>query len=556
MPFFSQKQPAWWLEVVALPGFKQGVAGMLVASLAINLASLALPLTMMQVYDRILGNQATHTLIWMITGCLLAMVLEAVVRLARSHVSGWLAARFEHRVGMMAINHLVNSPMSHFERHGVGVHLERLESVATLRGFYAGQIFQVLLDLPFSLLFLATVALLGGWIVAAPILLLVVFLLIFRYFRAKFDIFRSKQVEINDRRYNFLIEALSGIHLIKSMAFEEQMMRRYERLQSTAATTNMSVTLWSNLPITAGAFFSQAMTFVVIAAGGPAVMEGTMTLGTLTACSLLAGRALQPVQMAIGFWLRFSDARIAQQQLQHVFDLPTDIPPGTPTFPADIEGSLHLQGVSFAYREDAPVILQDLELHVPARTMVGIQATSSSGATTLCHLLLGLLKPNQGAVFIDDYNLAEWDHSQLRGRVEYLPQSGVLFPGTILDNIALFDNKHMAAALDAANLLGLNELVATLPQGYETEVTSQSNATLPMGMIQRIAMARCFVMRPRVVIFDKASSSLDRESEKVFLDFFTRLKGQCTLILLTDNPELLAICHHRYQLVNGSLLVQ
>ncbi|MBF0146566.1 MAG: ATP-binding cassette domain-containing protein [Magnetococcales bacterium] len=543
----------WWQAVLALPGFKNGLASMMTASLAINLTAMALPITLMQVYDRILANKSTHTLIWLVFGCVVAILLEAALRLARAHISGWQAARFEHKVGMQAIHQVVHCPLIDYERHGVGVHLERLEAVQTLRGFYAGQIFQILLDLPFALLFLATIAVLGGHLVWAPILLLVTFLMLFINFRKNFNTFRSKQLEINDRRYNFLIETLAGIHLVKSLAFEEQMMRRYERLQNTAATTNMNVTLWSNLPIALGSFVSQAMTFVVILAGGGAVMSGSMTLGTLTACSLLAGRALQPVQMAVGFWLRFSDAQIAQGQVQKIFDMPRHTAPDSPPFPADIEGTIHLHELSFTFRPDTPPVLKDIELHVPARTMLGIRATSSSGATTLSHLLMGLIRPTTGTVFIDDYNLEEWDHTQLRGRVEYLPQNGVLFPGTILENIALFDAKRLAAANDAANLLGLNEMVASLPQGYGTEVTSQSNTTLPMGLIQRIALARCFVMRPRVVIFDKANAALDRDSAKVFLEFFTRLKGQCTLILLTESPELLAMCDQTFELAQGSL---
>jgi ATP-binding cassette subfamily C protein LapB len=551
--YFRPGNP-WWAAMRALPGFSGSAVQLLAASLAINLLSMAMPLTMMQVYDRIVAYEAKTTLSWLVIGCTVAVLMENMLHLARFHVTGWMAAKFDHMVGCSAMHRLLSAPLPVFERVGVGVRLEEFYAVNTLRGFYSGQIFQILLDLPFSVLFIATVAVLGGMLGVVTLVMVAALVLFFILLKNHFARHRKRQVDLNDRRFNFVIEVLTGIHLVKSQAIEEQMLRRYESLQSSMADNNMRVALWSALPIHTGVLFSQAMMFILIAVGGPSVMDGSMTLGTLTACTMLAGRALQPIQMAAGFWLRFSDADIAREQLGHIAVMPPDVEADAPLFPPDIQGAVRVQGITFRYREDLEPVVQDVSLDVEPRQMVGIRSGSASGVTTLCYLIRGMLTPESGQVYIDDYDLNEWDHSRLRGRVEYVPQSGVIFSGTILDNITMFDSSKRQAALDAAVLIGLDQLVSALPQGYESVVTTQAGVTMPTGLIQRISLVRAFVMRPRVLIFDNADASLDQSGERAFLDFFSHLKGQCTVVLCTRNEFLLKLCDVRYAMEQRTLV--
>ncbi|MBF0444923.1 MAG: ATP-binding cassette domain-containing protein [Magnetococcales bacterium] len=548
------KGSSWFQGLKALPHFGESIRDLLSSSLAINILSLALPITLMQVYDRIIGNEAKTTLVWLVFGCCSAILLETALRLARSHVSGWMAARFDHLVGVGAVERVLSTPLQIFEKDGVGVHLERIYAINTLRGFYAGQIFQVMLDLPFSLIFIATIWLLNAKLVLVPLVVITIFLTIFTTFKWQFEKNLIEQGLVNDRRYNFIIELLSGIHLVKSLSLEEQMLRRYDRLQASAAKSNMKVTTWSELPTNIGGLFSQFMMFGIIAVGGPAVMDGSMTLGTLTACTLLGGRALQPIQSAGGFWMRFANAKMAREQLQELAELPLEFKPGIPTFPNELEGHIKLDNVSFRYTVETPYLLKDVKISLAANKMVGISGSSAVGTTTLAYLLMGILKPENGVVYLDDFNLAEWNTSNLHGRIEYLPQNGVLFSGSIIDNIAMFNPLNRAAALDAAALFGLNDLVSNLAQGYETKVTSQSNDTMPTGLIQKIAIARAFVLRPRILLFDKSNVAMDRESEEIFLDFFKRMKGRSTIILISNQANLLSLCDEQYLLENANLI--
>jgi len=526
---------------------------LLLVTVLVNILALALPLTLMQVYDRILVNQAIDTLVWLIVGCVVALSLEATLRITRAFISGYMAARFEHAAGCEAVDRLLNSRLEEFERDELGTQLDRLNAVSTLRGFYAGQPFQILMDFPFALLFLVAVGYLGGAIVLVPLGVILVFFATVFYFRRYFEYARSQQIDISDRRISFIVEILNRIHAVKAISMEEQLLRRHEKLQAESAEVNMSVSFWNILPSNLGAMFSQITIFGVIGIGAGRVTDGTLTLGALTACSLLSARAMQPIQNLAGFLLRFSEARIAQSRFNKILTLAREVPEGRPPFPEDITGIIEMRDVSFRYGDDLPYVLQNVSLTMAARSMIGIHGTSLSGTTTLLYLTMGILKPESGTVLIDAFNLAGWDHTDLKGRVEYLPQSATLFGGTLLDNIALFDPSKHGAARDAASVVDLDALVASLPMGYETRVNSQSNDLLPSGLIQRVAIARALVVRPRILLLDKTDSAMDRDSQLLFRWLIEQLKGTCTIVMVTNQPSILTLADEVYEIAGGRL---
>lgn len=528
-------------------------ADLLVATVLINMLSLALPLTMMQVYDRIIANRTVDTLVWLIVGCIVALLLEGALRIVRAFISAYMAARFEHTAGCQAVHKILNSRLDAFDQDGPSTHLDRLNAVGALRGFYAGQAFQVLMDLPFALLFLIAVGYLGGIIVLVPVCVILAFLATAVFLNRRFKAAREQQIEANERRTGFVVEVLSRIHTLKAVSMEEQMLRRYEKLQASGAQSDMNVGLWTMLPANLGSMFSQAAFFGVICIGAGQVMNGTLTIGVLTACSLLSTRAMQPILSIAGFLLRFSEVRLAQGRFEKILQLEDEGTEGLPTFPADVRGAIELRDVSFRPTPDLPDIFQEVSLTVPAGAMVAIHGANLRGTSTLLQLMLGLRRPSQGTVLIDGLNLSGWDYTSLRGRVGYIPQSAALFKGTILDNITMFDTDMRSAALDAAGLVGLDELVARLPMGYETPVTAQASSLLPGDVVHRVAIARTLVVRPRILLLDKIDTAMDRDSQTVFRWLLEHLKGKCTIVIVTDQPNLLELSDEAYELTGTHL---
>ncbi|MEO5349969.1 MAG: ABC transporter transmembrane domain-containing protein [Magnetococcus sp. YQC-3] len=544
----------WYAKLGILPFSRQTLRDSLLVTATIHFLSLAVPITLMQVYDRILPNEAGSTLFWLVFGAVLALLMDGVLRWARLVISAWNTARFEYLIGSDAVGRILSSRLEDFEKSGIGVHLDRLGSVSSLGGFYAGQLPMVLFDVPFAAIFLVAIWYLGGNIVLFPLAMAGLYFLILYYARQKYEKAKIQQIATNDRRFNYIIETLSGLHLVKAQTLEEQMLRRYERLQEATGEANMEMTYWNTLPNNLSGAFSYLTMFGLIAVGSSSVISGDLTFGGITACTMLAGRAMQPIQNAFGFWFRFADVTIAADRLRSIADLRPEMAEGLPPFPKNIEGSLCVEDLSFRFQPDLPYIFHHAQLLLPPKSMTVILGKSSTGTTTLMYLLMGALKPESGLVRIDDYNLAEWDHTDPHGWLAYLPAQGTLFKGSILDNIALFNANHHTAAMDAAAMLGLDEPIAALPMGYETQVDSQAANFLPSGLIQRICLARALVVRPRILLLDKTNAAMDKESEQIFFWLINHLKGRCTIVMVTSHPELLSMADRVYEIHNGTLL--
>ncbi|QJB56899.1 ABC transporter transmembrane domain-containing protein [Pseudodesulfovibrio sp. zrk46] len=556
LSYFKQKR-GLLRDIVSMPLFLRSSPDLLLASIGINVLSLALPIILMQVYDRIVPNKAVSTLLWLVIGFFGALILDSILRICRSTIVNWISARFEHSLAHACVSRWLTSNLEEFERDGAGVHLDRLRAVSALKSFYAGQAFQLIMDLPFALLFLGVIGFLGGRMVAAYAGgMAILYLIIISFIRARYSKDRIRQKTIGDRRYNFLVEALSGIHTIKSITLEESMLRRHERLKADGAKADYDVIFVGNLPVSLGNMFSQFILFGVLFFGGSQAISGQMTLGSLAACTLLSGRFFSPFKSLASFWVRHADIKIAKEQIKGIADLGEEYDPTAPCLASEIAGVIQMKKVSFRYDEKSPYVLKDLNLHVSKGRMVCLNTQGSRGTTTLLNLIYGMLKPTEGEVYIDDANIQDICHNDYKGRMEFIPQNGTLFNGTIFENLTLFNPAHRDAALDAASLLGLDTILSDLPHGYETHVGNRLYEFLPSGVIQRICLARSLAIRPRIMLMDRASYAMDAESEEHFYWLLDKLKGQCTMVIATSDPVILAKADTVYTIADGRLTEQ
>ncbi len=539
-------------DLIALPRVVGCVPELALASLTINLLSLALPLVLMQVYDRIVPNRTLETLIWLVIGFCLALGLEAVLRLCRSTITNWAAARFEHAVGYDCLLDVVRSRLDAFGQHGVGEYLERFAALSTLRRFFSGQAVQVALDIPFAVVFILTIAFLGGatvaWYVIAAIAVYLAAVFLLRPFYQKR---RIRQRGLGNERFSFVVQALSGIHTLKALTAEEPMARRYERLQTDTSRINFELSLLESLPASLAVLCSQLILFGVILLAGQRVIAGVVTMGGLAACSLLAGRCFQPFASAAALWLQYADIRAAKEQIAAMQNLPSESPASAPPLPPDIRGDLALERVVYGSGHGRVHLLDGVDLTVPARSMAGIFPAEGQESGTLLQVAMGLLRPVSGAVRVDDIDLGTVDVADLRGRMAYVPAAGTLFHGSILDNLSCFNPRYRENALDSAALMGLDSAIAQLPHGYETVVGNRLHEALPTGVVQRIALARALVVRPRILLLDAVDGLMDQESLDVMCWLMGKLKGQCTVLLVTSEPRLLGLCDAVYRFKEG-----
>ncbi len=542
-------------KVAYTPG---GIFDLILASVFINILALAMPLTLLQVYDRIIPNSAQGTLIMLIVGVGSALILEAFLRQGRSYVSGWMGARFEHLAGVAAVERILNVSIVDYEKQGSGVHLERFNALGPLKEFYAGQAILALCDLPFAVLFLGAMYYLAGHLVLVPIALIILFAITAILVGNKLKDALESRMLADDRRYSFIIEVLGGIHTVKGLAMEEQMIRRYERLQETCAGADYNVALHSSSASSTGALFSQLVLFCVVGYGATFVIDGALTVGGLAACTMLAGRSMQPLQKAVGIWTRFQSIQLALDRVQQLFRMEEEKQSGLPELPP-VRGDLVVEELSFTYGknkdgEDLPPLFDGVNINVEAGETIGISGSGSSGKTTLLYLLMGVFGPTTGRVLVDNLDLADYDASSIRRQVAYLPQEGVLFNGTILENVTMFRDEKIDDGLDISRLLGLDGVVAHMPHGYDTMVGDGAGDKLPKGIKQRIAIARALVDKPRILLFDEANAAMDSAGDNTLRTLLERLKGRVTLVLVTPRPSMLSLADRIFDITDGKLI--
>ncbi len=531
------------------------------ASIVINLLALAFPLLMLQLYDRILPHQSLDTLGLVAVAVGLAVALESIVRALRSFTTAWISARFEHRAMLAVAERTLAEPLHEFERKGTGTVVDGFKSVSTLKYHYSGQTFQQLMDLPFTVLYVAIVFILSPWV--GLLLLVGYFIFICITWRnGQQDpelIKEQKQADL--RRANFLNETLGNVHTLKSMTMESLMLRRYERLQEGCARIMSKVTYALDMSSGIGNIFSPLMNTLVVALGAWLVITGHLTNGELAACILLGMRSLAPLQRLGGMWAKYQQDEVLRDNLAEILKQPGlvvhprsfDVTPKVVDRPLQ-PASLQFDNVSYGFPGLKTKLFENLSLQIGAGECVAIKGESGSGRSTLLQLMAGILMPTSGTVAIDGQLITDIDVNRMTEKVAYLPQKAVMFEGSLLDNVSVFDPARVDRALGTAKSLGLGDFVSKMPRGWDSIVGDMAADSLPPGYRQRIAIVRALSNQPNIILFDDATSVMDSEGDAVFLRFLEAVRGKVTVVIVSQRPSFLRLANRTMYLQEGKLL--
>lgn len=552
--FMSMLHPALPDEAIKRPAVSFDVkrTHLILASLSINLLALALPIMTLQVYDRILVNENIATLYVLATGVCVVVVMEVILRLGRAYVITWASAVYEHVIACNAMRYMLAADLSSLEKTEQGEQLQRIAGITKLREFFGGQALTILIDLPFVLIFLGVIAYLSGVLVLVPIVLLSVFVLIAFSVGKELKETLMHREKLDELRMGFIIETLNGIHTVKSLGIETLFQRRYENLQKQTSLANYSVTKQTNKAINFGALFTQGMIIGIIGFGAPLAMQGQLTLGSLIACVLLSGRIMQPVQRTLGVWTRYQDFKLALDKIIDVFDLPTH----ARSIPSELsknEGRVEISNLCFSYGQDEPLLFNNLNLSLEPGQSISISDDYSSGKTSLLRIMAGLYKPLRGKVLVDGIESMRYPARMLIKRIGYLAMEGTIFRGTIWENLTAFGGLQEDKVLELVRLLGLDKEISKLPAGYETRLEGSTADPIPPGVKQRITIARVLASKPKVILFDNADRALDKEGYNQVYRLLARLKGKVTMIIVTNDRNIMGLAQHEYVLEEQTL---
>lgn len=524
-------------------------------SLMTNLLALALPLGMLQIFDRVLKNQSVDTLIILTMGIVLMMVLEEILKGINTTVTNWLGARFKHRASMQVLNKFFQIPMNLFSKEEPGAYGEKMQTVSKVADVYSGSALLILLDLPFIFVFLGVIWLIAGDLVIVPVVLMSLFILSVIFF-GRWMYRQIMTRDLNDeRRISFLTEILSGALSVKTMSLESIMQRRYERLKENSAEQGERLFFGNNFASNLGSVMSQIMIVLVIFFGATLVLEGEMSSGALAACMMLSVRSLQPLQKALGTWMRYQAFMVGDRRLTNVLSMPGSHELGLPAL-EEIRYGLRLDQLFLSHDGDdeKSYLFEGLNLNIPKGHCIAIRGDSGSGKTTLLSLINGIESPDDGVVLVDGAPITEFQSESIRQKIALLPQEGTVFVGSILENLTMFEPTREARALQISEEVGLDLIVAGMKQGYQTPLGENASEILPMGVRQLIAIVRALAFDPEVILFDEANSALDFEGDKKLRRYLESRKGSLTMVIVANRPSMLRLADRHYRLQDGCLI--
>ena len=511
----------------------------LVASLLIQLIALATPLCSQVIIDKVIVHQTTSTLAVIAFALGVFVVFGGALGWVRQYLVTHTGNRVDAVLGAAVFRHLMRLPLRFFERRPTGVLAARLNGVETIRDFLSGAAITLLLDLPFLLLFLALMFFYSVWLslVTLAVLTLVVGLSI-----AAAPLFQNRlneQFLQGARNQAFLTEYIAGVETVKSLQMEPQLERRYEEYLASYLRANFSTRQLANSYNTLASGLEQIMNTAILCLGAWLVMRGPdFTIGMLVAFQMFAARVSQPMLKLVGLWQQFQQAAIAVRRLGDIMDVPVEPWSVASSREAIGGGGIEFRGVHFRYAPDRPDVLHDFNLKVAAGECVVVIGPSGVGKSTLTRLLQGFVWPTAGQVLLDGRDTRHLAANELRAHFGVVPQETVLFCGSILDNLLLANPlASFEMAAQAAKLAEIHSTIEALPAGYKTDV-GERGAGLSGGQKQRIAIARALLKRPRILIFDEATSGLDAAVADHFAATIARFKGKVTILFVTHRaPE-------------------
>ncbi|MEN9243292.1 MAG: peptidase domain-containing ABC transporter [Gloeomargarita sp. DG02_4_bins_56] len=495
--------------------YRRVLVEVFVASFFVQLFSLANPLIVQIIIDKVLVQNSVSTL--NVLGILLigVGVAEAVLGAVRTYLFVDTTNRMDLALGSQVIDHLLRLPLRYYERRPVGELSTRINELEQIRQFLTGTALTVVLDAVFSVVYIV-VMVLYSWLLTVIALATVPLFALLTALAA--PIIRRQlrtKAERNAETQAHFVEVIAGIQTVKAQNLQLtarwQWQSRYARYISAGFQTVVTAT-------TAGAmsqFLNQLSGLLLLWVGAFLVLKGQLTLGQLIAFRIIAGYTTSPLLRLVQLWQNFQETALSLERLADIVDTPQEVAEGEPRHipMPPITGAIRFEEVNFRFNPNSPLQLVNISLEIAPGTFVGIVGQSGAGKSTLTKLLPRLYEPESGRIFIDNYDISKVELYSLRQQIGMVLQEPLLFDGTIQENIAQANpDLPIEEVIEAAQIACAHDFIMGLPQGYNTRVGERGSA-LSGGQRQRIALARVLVQKPRLLILDEATSALDYDTE-------------------------------------------
>lgn len=521
-----------------------------VAAALVNVFGLAASLFSMIVYDRVVPNDARESLTALTVGLGVVVAFDFALRTLRGYFADVAGADIDARVGEEVFDRILKARLE-LRRGSTGALAGLMRELEALRDFFASATLTAVVDVPFVLLTVAVIAMIGGPV--ALVLCVTVPVVILAGWLANPALERLSAQSLRDglNKQSVLVEAIGGLETVKAVGAGPMLARRWSRAVRSQSDNALRQRLVSSLAVTVAGSAGTVSYAGVIVVGVHLIAARELTSGGLVACSLLAGRAMAPLGQIAQLLSRLSSTRTAYRQIDEVMRRPVEGPAGEAIRPSRVEGRVEFRNVGFTYPGGAEPVLREVSFRVEAGERVALLGRVGSGKSTIARLAMGLYPAGEGVVMVDGTDVRQLDPAALRAGFGAAVQGDLLLTGSVRENVCLdrdgVDDEEM---LRAAHVSGAHQFLGSVANGYDLRLADRGEG-LSGGQRQSIALARALAGRPPVLVFDEPTSAMDAQTESQLVD---RLEAEVegrTLLVVSHRPALLRLVSRVILVENG-----
>jgi len=513
----------------------------ILASLIINLFVLATPLFTMNVYDRVIPNNAQETLLVFTIGIVVVMLLDATLKFVRSFFLELAAKKNDIIMSSIIFERVLDTQMKEYPK-SVGSFANNLKSFDSIRGFLTSATLSVLIDFPFAIIFLLVIGYLGGFLVLVPIVIIIIIVIYASIIKNPLRKSLEETFEASSKKNGILIETLQNIETIKAQRMAGNVQYTWEESTGEIANKGLKSKLLSaSIPTVTGLLVG-LNTVLIVVFGVYLIQEFKLTMGGLIASMILSGRAIAPMGQIVSLITNYEDTKKSFKMLDDIVNKPQERPFSKEFVKMSfISGDIEFRNVSFKYPQSNAYALRNVSFTIKSGEKVAFIGRIGSGKSTIAKLILKLYKPDEGSILIDGIDIDQIDPAYLRSAVSYVPQDIHLFRGTIKQNILgihkFIDDEWM---LECARTSGTDEFVKLHPDGYDMPIGERGEG-LSGGQRQSVGIARALINNSDVLLFDEPTNAMDQVNTSIFLRGLKQKMDGKTLLLVTQRMDLLTI---------------
>ncbi|ADG94181.1 type I secretion system ATPase [Arcobacter nitrofigilis DSM 7299] len=525
----------------------------ILVSLFLNLFILATPLFTMNVYDRVLPNNAIATMWVLFIGISFVMLFDFIMKILRSYFLGIASKRTDTIIANKLFNHVLNIKIDS-KPASTGQFVSRLQSFESVREFFTSATVAAFVDFPFAIFFLIVIFYISGPLVLITLATVVISIGTSWYMQRPLKSIIEKSVKEEQIKQTTLIETVTGLEIIKSVKAQNRMRTNWD--QSVGKTVHYA---------DKGQFLSQSITFftayiaqfsnIAIVAGGVYLAgEGDITMGAIIASMMLNGRTIAPVSQLVSLIMRYDKTMLSLNNLDEIMKMPVEKENKNYISRPNLNGDIEFKNVDFSYKESKYKILNNLNVTIKKGEKVAILGKIGTGKSTLLKLIMNLYEPTNGSILVDEVDVRQIDPIDLRSSIGVVPQEPFLFMGTIKDNITIGEQYVSDEELiSVSKIAGLDEFLGRHEAGFDLMVGERGDG-LSGGERQSVTLARALISDPNILMLDEPTNSMDSQTEKAFIGKLKNIIDDKTVIIVTHKTSILELVDRVIVLDNGNII--